>query len=617
MSVCARTCLGQTITRAGGLSRLAAVLCAALASFGASASGQDVSPVEGGTGQQASAPNIVMVVVDDAALMDLGAFGGEARTPHIDALAKRGALFRQYRTSPLCAPSRAMLLTGLDSHLTGVATIPEVIPREHEGLPGYGLSLAAGVKTVASRLRERGYRTVLSGKWHLGHGPGELPADHGFDRSLTLDASGADNWEPRPYMPYYRRADWFEGHKRADMPDEFYSSELLVDYLIGALDAGAQETPDAPFFAYLAFLAIHIPIQAPREVTARYAGVYDAGWDVLRQARWERAQTLGLIGPDAALAPAPEGLRAWSSLTDDARALYAKSMAVNAAMLEAMDSQLGRLIAHLEATGDLANTLFVVTSDNGPEPSHPVGEPGFRPWMWLQGYTWDVETLGEKGSYAFIGPEWAHAAAAPSDLFKFYTAEGGVRAPLIVSGPGVASGAQIDAFAHAPDVAATVLDLAGVTVAPGEITGRSLRPVLEGSQATVYAAGEPVGMEVSGNAALYLDGWKLVRNLAPWGDGAWRLFDLTTDPGETRDLSAQEPERLARMHAAYADYAARVGVLEPPAGYDVTQQIARNAIAKQLQYYGWILALAALALGGVALMLFRFARRSAPPTPRS
>ena len=166
-------------------------------------------------------PNIVVILFDDVALMDLGAYGGEARTPNIDRLARQGAMFTGYRTSPLCTPSRAMLLTGLDNHRAGAATIEEILPPDMRNRPGYRLRIEPEVLTIAERLRAEGYRTMMAGKWHLGHGPGELPDGQGFDRSLALDASGADNWAPKPYMPYYTEAPWYEDGQPARMPGSF------------------------------------------------------------------------------------------------------------------------------------------------------------------------------------------------------------------------------------------------------------------------------------------------------------------------------------------------------------------------------------------------------------
>ncbi|HYD89066.1 MAG TPA: arylsulfatase [Vitreimonas sp.] len=554
-------------------------------------------------------PNFVVIVIDDAGFTDLGAYGGEARTPNIDALAARGAQFTRYYTSPLCAPSRAMLLTGVDAHRTGIATIPEVLPPEHVGQPGYTMRLEPGVTTVATRLRDGGYRTYATGKWHLGHGPGDLPNSHGFDRSLVLDASGADNWAPRSYMPYYADAPWFEDGARAEVPADFYSSELIVDQMIEYLEADRARAE--PFFAYVAFQAVHIPVQAPRAFTEHYEDVYSAGWEALRERRWRRAQELGYVPADAPQAALHPSLRDWDELPAEERALYARSMAVHAGMLEAMDHHIGRLIAYLQQRGVAENTIFVVVSDNGPEPSNPLIERGFPQWMALQGYTRELETLGEPRSYVFIGPEFASATAAPGALFKFYTSEGGVHAPLIVAGPGIEQ-ARIDARAFVTDIAPTLLERAGVAAPAGErapISGRSMAPVLSGEANAIRGPDDVIGIEVSGNAALYRGDYKLVRNLPRYGDGQWRLYDIVADPGETNDLSQTESELFASMQQAYAEYAAANGVLEMPPGYDVQRQVARNALKKQLERHWWVLAIAAAVLVALLWLLVTLSLR--------
>ena len=538
--------------------------------------------------------------------MDFGAYGGEARTPNIDALAGSGALFTSYHTSPLCSPSRAMLLTGIDNHRTGVATIEEVLPPEQKDKPGYSLRLEPGVTTVATRLKAAGYRTYMTGKWHLGHGPGDLPSAHGFDRSLALDASGADNWEAKPYMPYYRDAPWFEDGKRADMPKAFYSSDLIVDRMIDYIST--DTTKDAPFFAYVAFQAVHIPVQAPREYIARYESKFDEGWAKLREARWQRAKTLGLIPQDTPLAALPETMRKWDALTADEKKIYAKAMAVYSGMLEAMDSAIGRLIDHVKKKGELENTIFIVTSDNGPEPSDPVHATGMNIWMALNGYDWNVETLGEKGSLAFIGPEWAASVSSPGKLFKFYTSEGGLRVPFVIAGPGIAPSKQ-QAPAFVTDVTPTILDFAGGDATAGEgtvpINGRSLRPVLEGAAQRTHPEDSGIGIEVAGNAALFKGDYKIVKNGGALGDSEWRLYNLAADPGETKDLSAQDPERLKGMLAAYKAYTEQMGVLPMPDGYNVQRQVERNAMARQLSFYWWILALAVLTVIGLGALTWR------------
>lgn len=548
-------------------------------------------------------PNIIVILVDDAAFMDFGAFGGEARTPNIDRLAAAGAMMTNYHTSPLCSPSRAMLLTGMDSHRTGVSTIEEVLPPELKGKPGYTLRLEPGVVTIADRLKANGYRTLMSGKWHLGHGPGDLPNEHGFDRSLALDASGADNWAAKPYMPYYKDAPWFEDGKPAQMPESYYSSELLVDRLISYIDAGDRQ---APYFGYLAFQAVHIPVQAPKEFSDHYKGQFDQGWEAVRRARWERAKANGVVPADAPYAEMPDTLRPWASLKDEERQKYARAMEVYSGMIEAMDHHIGRLITHVEQRGELGNTIFVITSDNGPEPSDPVHAPWMDIWMGFNGYNWNLDTMGEPGSLAYIGPEWAASISAPGSLYKFYASDGGLRVPMIMAGPGIPAGAQRQALAFVTDVTPTLLELAGAAQAdpPGALpmTGRSLVPLLSGAAERVYGEADAFGIEVSGNAALFRDRYKIVRNMPPVGDGAWRLYDLLGDPSEVNDLSKSQPELFQSMLAGYEAYTQRAGVLALPEGYQVERQILRNAIGKQLAFYG--LALAAVGIGIVALVIF-------------
>lgn len=551
-------------------------------------------------------PNFVLLLIDDSGYTDLGVYGGEARTPNIDQLAKRGAIFTQYHTSPLCSPSRAMLLTGIDNHRTGFATIPETLPVEQQNRPGYSMRLETGVETVATRLKAEGYRSYMTGKWHLGHGKGELPDSHGFDRSFVLDASGADNWEQKPYMPYYTSADWFEDGKPANLPKDFYSSKFLVDQMITYLqkDEGKSE----PFIAYIAFQALHIPVQAPREFTDNYKGVYDQGWNATREARWQRAQDRGLIPQGAPLAPLHEKLRSWESLSADERALYAKSMQVHAGMIEAMDHHIGRLIEYLKARGEFENTIFLLTSDNGPEPSNPVAQTGFKTWMAGNGYTHELENLGEKGSMCFIGPEWANATASPGNLFKFHASEGGMRVPLIASGPGIAAGQRIAGTSFVTDVTPTIYDYAGVTPArwngPVPMTGRSLKAALSGGGRT-YDLDTPIGMEVGGNAALFKGDYKLTKISLPWSDGQWRLYNLATDPGEAKDLREAEPERYKAMLADYEAYEQKMGVLRLPDDFNPHKQVRINALKKQLHHFRYQLAGAALVLVSLALLWLR------------
>ncbi len=572
----------------------------------------------------AARPNIVLVVVDDAAWMDFGSYGGEADTPTINALAERGVMFTQHHTTPFCAPSRAALLTGVDHHLAGVGTIREVLPAEHRNKPGYTMAIPQDVPTIAELLRERGYRTYMSGKWHLGQGPGELPIDRGFERAFALDASGADHWRQRSYLPYYRSAPWFDGREPAELPEDFYSSRFIIDQLLRYLSMdqrSMEQSRSQPFFAYVGFLALHIPVAAPKAFSEPYQAVYADGWEQLRVRRWQRAKTLGLIPADAEVGPWPSSLRRWESLDESQRLLAQASMAVNAGMLAAMDAELGRLVAYLEQTGQLDNTVFVVTADNGPAGGDPWNTVT-RHWLQWQGYNNDLATLGERDSYVAIGPEWAQGAAGPLNLFKFHSGEGGVRVPLIMAGAGLPEAGRVNDFSTVADIAPTLLALADADDVdaswrhaspdrlddPLGIRGRSLLPLLGPNPTPIRLTHDSWATETSGQVAIYRGPFKLVRALAPHGDGEWRLFNAIDDPGETSDLSRQLPQVKAELMQRYEAYAEAVAVLPLPEGYQVYEAITANILRRQWSFYGErIVALVAM---GLLLAIFLVRRRT-------
>jgi arylsulfatase A-like enzyme len=560
-------------------------------------------------------PNFVVIVVDDWGFTDVGAFGGEIPTPHLDALAARGTRFTNFHVAASCAPTRAMLLTGVEHHLAGVGNLIESMPRAHRGRPGYLGSLAPDVVTVSSMLQAAGWRTYASGKWNVGTEPHNLPDRRGFDRSIVQGDTGSDNWVPtQRYLPHSGSVQWFEDGRPARMPATFYSSEWFVDRLVGFL----RDAPDRekPFFALLGFQANHVPLQAPREFVERHAGRYEDGWDALRRARRDRAAALGVVPPGTALAAVPT-TPDWNALSAEERRYQAKRMQVYAAMAEAMDHHLGRLVEFLRTEGRLDDTVFVFLSDNGPEGSDYRAA---QPWLWTQ-YTQSIDRLGGPGAYAIMGPGWASAAASPLSGYKFVGGEGGTRVPLIVAGaPGTRAGGLHHGLAHVTDIVPTLLELAGLP-APGATvvgrtvktpTGRSLVPALRDPDARVRGPDDAIGYELSGDEALYRGDLKLSRGLPPLGDGRWRLFDLAADPGETRDLASERPELVARLAAEYDAWAREHGVLPMPPGYDAARQVAINSV---LDY--WLPAYApvggAVALAIATALVLRRRRRAAPP----
>jgi arylsulfatase/uncharacterized sulfatase len=361
--------------------------------------------------EESKRPNVVLILADDLGFTDISPFGGEIDTPSIARLAAQGLSFSNYHTAGSCAPARAMLLTGVDSHRNGVPNIPEALPPEQLEYDNYQGVLNDKVVTLASVLQSAGYHTYMTGKWHLGQTPELLPSQRGFDRTIAMGDTGADNWEQRAYLPIYDQANWYADGVEHTLPDDFYSSEYFIDKTIEFIDSNASD--DQPFFAYIPFQAVHMPVQAPREYSDKYAGVYDGGWTAMREKRRLAAIEAGVVPENTASVVTP-GTLDWNSLTDEQRRHHARRMEVYAGMVDAMDTHIGRLLAYLESIDEYDNTIFVFTSDNGAEGSDIITQDGgsvLAPWFERVGYNADYETLGERGSWNAIGP-----ATQPSPL---------------------------------------------------------------------------------------------------------------------------------------------------------------------------------------------------------
>ena len=565
--------------RLGGSRRAAIIITGALLAV-ATAQAQPAAPAQ-------KHPNIVILLADDWGFSDVGSFGSEIATPNIDALARAGMRFSNFHVAGSCSPTRAMLQTGVMNHRNGLGNMPETIPDQHRGQPGYDTVMNLRVVTIAQLLKAAGYRTYFTGKWHLGSDAKRLPHARGYDRAYSLADAGADNFEQRPIEGMYDTAAWTENGKPATLPKDYYSSHFVVQRMIDYIEA--DRPSGKPFLASINFLANHIPVQAPDSDIARYSAMYKDGWTALRAARAKRAAMLGIVPagvPIVTMATTPD----WKKLDTEERAAAVRVMQAYGGMATAMDREVGRFVAHLKATGDYNNTIFVFLSDNGAEPTNPFGSLRNRLFLDMQ-YDLATANIGRRGSFAAIGPGWASAAVSPLSGYKFTAAEGGLRVPLIIAWPGNAefrAGGISDGLAHVTDIVPTLTELAGVSDHGGSwqgkavepVTGRSLVPALKGRPGSVHGDA-PLGYELSGNAALFRGDYKLVRNLAPTGDGKWRLYDLKTDPGETHDLAAAQPDRFAAMMADYGAYAKANGVLDMPAGYTADEQINRYAFEQQ------------------------------------
>jgi len=537
-------------------------------------------------------PNIVLILADDLGYTDISPFGSEINTPNIARLAQEGLSFTNYHTAGSCAPARAMLLTGVDSHRNGVPNIPEALPVEQMAVEHYQGVLNEKVVTLASVLQDDGYHTYMTGKWHLGHTPELLPSARGFDRTIAMADTGADNWDQRTYLPIYDQANWYADGAEHTLPDDFYSSEYFIDKTIEFIGSNAQD--DQPFFAYIPFQAVHMPVQAPREFSDKYTGVYDEGWTVMRERRRLAAEQAGVIpaGTQAVVTP---GTLIWDSLTEEQKRHHARRMEVYAGMVDAMDMHIGRLMDYLQSIGEYENTIFVFTSDNGAEGSNiilPNGGSALSPWFDIVGYNSDYETLGERNSWNAIGPSNATIAASPLNYYKFHASEGGLRVPLVIAGPGISrQGEMTDEFVFVTDLAPTILSLVGVDDHAGSWQGSAVEPIvgtdfsefLAGENSSVHDESESIGYELGGNSALFKGDYKIVINRVGQNDTDWHLFNIKTDPGETTDLAQQQPALLEEMLADYETYVQTNNVLPMPDGYNRTGRILGDALRELRQ----------------------------------
>lgn len=526
--------------------------------------------------QPAQPPNFLIIVADDVGYAELGPFGGEIATPALDELAAEGVRFTNFYAQMNCSPTRAMLLSGTDSHLAGLGTMgANFASPSQRGQPGYEGVLSDRVVTFVKLLQDHGYRNYVTGKWHLGVTPDKLPIARGFDRSFIQSGGGpgASHFNlngPRPDAS----GGYFENEvdmTNTSVADDFFSSNFYTDKLIEYMRDDARQ--DAPFLAYLAFTAPHIPVQAPDSHIDLYAGRYDDGYDRLREERLTRMVELGIVPDGTQLANRAPTITPWEELSAEARRIQARRMEIYAGAIANMDDNIGRVIAFLKETGEYDNTVILFMSDNGAAGffGYLGGFPGGGSAANADN---SLENLGRDSSWMFYGPGWGSAGSAPFDLFKRHATEGGTRVPAILRVPGTDSGGAISRTTLlASDVAPTILELAGIEH-PGEryeqravlpITGKSFTAVLDDPQSVVHDVDEVLGIELWGRIAVRKGPWKLLWTEAPFREERWYLYHIDDDPGEQHDLSETMPDKLSEMITAWEQYRDRNNVILPDA----------------------------------------------------
>ncbi len=506
-------------------------------------------------GNSAEKPNILLILADDVGWSDIGCYGGEIKTPNIDALAKNGLRFTQFYNSARCCPSRASLLTGLHPHQAGVPDMRGPLNKQ--------------CATIPEVLKPAGYNSYMVGKWHLGNVI--HPVVRGFDEFYGMLGGFNSFWQEDPYytrLPKDRK-------KRVYATNRFYSTDVFGDYAIDFIDQG--KAAQNPWFLYLAFNAAHFPLHAYEEDIEKYEPIYQRGWDKIREQRLEKQKKLGLVPKDLQLTPRsniPKNLfneqtgwsekdnPAWDSLPEDRRKDLARRMAIYAAMIDRMDQNIGRVIEHLKKTKQLQNTVVIFLSDNGACAEwDPYGFDVSSSATNILHRNEDLKKVGGPGSYISYGSGWANACNTPWRLYKHYGHEGGISTPFIVHWPaGLKRHDELeDRPSYLPDVMATCVELSGANY-PKErnneailpLEGDSLIPLLKGKK----SASRPIFMEHEGNRAIRDGKWKLVA----LRDRPWELYDIEKDRTEMNNLAKVFPEKVKELSREWDTIARRANV---------------------------------------------------------
>ena len=483
-------------------------------------------------------PNIVIILADDLGYSDIGAYGGEIHTPNLDALAYGGIRFRNFYNAGRCCPTRAALLTGRYPHAVGMGRMVSALNSTPEPGPYQGY-LSQEAETLAEMLKAVGYKTYMSGKWHVGEKPEHWPRQRGFDRYFGLISGASSYFEIIRDQPRIRQMA-LDDEPWTPPDSGFYMTDAFTDQAVKYLQ---EHEEGSPFFLYLAYTAPHWPLHALPEDIARYADRYDAGWDVLRSERYARQLVLGLIDSSWVLSPRPPNLPAWENEPD--KADWSLRMAVYAAMVDRMDQGIGRVVGALRDMNALDNTLIVFLSDNGGCAESVDGRNLHDP----------TTLVGERGSYLAYDEAWANASNTPFRLYKQWVHEGGIATPFVAHWPhGIAVPGRItDSPGHVVDLMATIGELAGADAKDQD--GRSLVPVLSDPGAATPE--RTLYWEHIGNRAIRDGDWKLVLDRRT---GDWELYNLAADPTEQFDLARSHPNVVRRMTETWQTWADSIGV---------------------------------------------------------
>ena len=515
--------------------------------------------------KQNNRPNILLIVADDLGYTDLGCYGGEIKTPNIDRLARRGIQFTNFHTSPLCAPTRSMLFSGNDNHVAGMGSMFSVKGTSREGKSGFEQHLTDRIVTVSQLLKDGGYQTFITGKWHLGFEDANIPFAKGFEKSFILLNGGANHFNNDKMFadePPRFRLDT----QVALFPEGKFSTDVYTEKMITFIKNGKK---DKQFFACLTYTAPHWPLQAPADYIDKYKGMYDMGYDSLRVIRFNQQKKMGIIPPAATLPPRDSSIKRWIELSAEEKKMEARKMEIYAAMVDNLDHNIGQLIQYLEESKQLDNTIIVFLSDNGAAAEDFYNRPdGPGPFL-REHYDNSYDNMGKATSFVSYGRQWAQAGGAPFKLYKYYSTEGGIVTPLIISGryaerkPGLQN-----AFITVMDLAPTLLEVAGIkypaTYNNKKVTlvlGESCLSFVRGKANTVHSTNYVFGLEHDGQCLLIKGNWKITNINRPFDETAFALYNLSQDLGETTDLSKSNPKKFTEMMNEWQIFKKKAGVI--------------------------------------------------------
>ena len=506
-------------------------------------------------------PNIVLIVADDLGFGDIGCYGGDIKTPNIDKLSHRGIKFSSFHTAPMCAPTRAMLLSGNDNHIAGMGSQGNVTD-----VFGYEGRLTNRIVTIPALLKQSGYHTYMAGKWHLGKTPESNPHQKGFEHSFVLLEGAGNHYNNRSAL-YNKLSSYTEDGNPTSWTEGNYSTDFYTDKLIEYIDSDKRD--NKPFFAFAAYTSPHWPLQVDKKYWEKYKGLYDDGYEKLRERRLISLKRAGIIPKNAISPPSHVRVMPWDSLSKQEQRKEARKMELYAGMVDNLDHNIGRLMKHLKDIGEYKNTLFVFMSDNGAANRDFINDDRFTNLK--EYYNDDFDNMGNANSYISYGPQWAEAGSSPFRYYKDFATEGGTNTTMIICGPNVNRKNEIHhGFTSLLDLAPTFYEMANLTYPKAyqgnkvyPLKGNSLIPFVSGTSNEIHDSTYVFALEHYGNAMLRKGNWKITNFTRPFKIDNFALYNLSNDIGEQINLKELEKEKYAELLNEWIKFSDEVKIQTP------------------------------------------------------